>query len=134
MTEHNPVDLMSAATHAIDAFNQESQPTQLVDGAIPAPDLYRITGSAAALAHRMPQALTQLANALQRSLLVLDVYYPAGPSAEDIATALGALSEAAEAFSVAAQHLLDAQAAIAYQKIRGGDAGNLAGPAALTAE
>jgi hypothetical protein len=112
MIRRDPVQLISTATRVLRSFNDHSQPDQ-PDGAIPAPDLYRITGSAAELSYLIPHGLRHIADALQRSSPVFNAYYPAGHSAENIAVARHALLKAAEAFQIAAQHLSQAQAALA---------------------
>ena len=116
MTRHNPVDLMSTAVHIIRSITSHSRTDQRGCG-IPAPDLYRIAASAADLGYAMPQALNQLADALQRSKPVFDVYYPRGHPAENIATARQALLNAADAFHAAAQHLSHCQAALAPTQV-----------------
>ena len=83
-------------------------------------------GAAAELAYSLPQALTQLTEALRRSLTVFDIYDHDREPADSIAIATHALSATApDAFTQAAQHLSDAQAAIAYQGINEDSTGNL---------
>jgi hypothetical protein len=113
MTRHDPVHLMSAAADTIRAFNSQSRPARLPDGCVVAPDAYSIIGSAGELAHGMPQALSQLVEALHRSLSVYHVDDRDERPAESVAAAARSLSSAGHAFTVAVQHLSDALFAIA---------------------
>jgi hypothetical protein len=125
MAEHDLAELMSTAATMVWSFNHQSRPEPLshagVSRYLATSEVRRITGSMAELAQQMPQALTYLADALQR--------WPDLPNgdARDLhpvhrcAIAAGALSEAAEAFAVAADHLCDARAAVATDNV-GGDA------------
>jgi len=110
MTQRYPTDLMSTAAYVIRRFNHDSRPEQLTEGCLAVSDMHRTTESAGQLARGTRQALTHLASALQRLPIVLDVD---ARDAESVAIAAGALAEAAEAFTVAAQHLGDAQAVLA---------------------
>jgi hypothetical protein len=107
-----PADLMSTADYVIRMFNAQSRPKDLADGCLAASDVCRTTDSAAELTHGMRQAVTQLTTILQRSA-AFDLHdrllHP-----EDVAVAVGALQEAAQALGVAAQYLCDAHAAIIH--------------------
>jgi hypothetical protein len=81
---------------------------------IEAPVACRIIGSASELAYGMPQALTQIGEALRRSLTVYDVYDQEREPSESVAMVTKSLADAADAFIAAGQHLADAQAAITY--------------------
>ena len=89
------------------------------------PGRLHILGSATELAYSLPQALSQLSDALRRSLAVFDIYDRDRQPADSIAIATYALSAAADAFTQAAQHLSDAQAAIAHQGVNEDSIGNL---------
>jgi hypothetical protein len=117
--------LVAAAADSLRTFTHQTRIAQLPDGCMTAPDAYSILGSAAELASSLPQALTQLSEALSRSLSVFDVYDRDREPADSIAIATHALSAAADAFTQAAQHLSDAQAVIAHQGVNEDDAGNL---------
>jgi hypothetical protein len=97
----------------------------LPDGCLPAPDVYRIVAATAELGYGLPQALTQLAAALHRSLTVFDVYDGDGEPGHNVAVAIEAMTAAADSFAVAALRLSDAQNAIAHQGINEDGAGNL---------
>ena len=125
MNEPEPNQLVSDAADNIRTFTHQTRTGQLPDGCMPAPDVYRVLGSAAELAYSLPQALTQLSEALRRSLAVFDIYDRDREPADSIAIASHALSAAADAFTQAAQHLSDAQAAIAYQGVNEDSTGNL---------
>jgi hypothetical protein len=60
-----------------------------------------------------------------RPLTVFDIYDRDREPADSIAIATHALSAAADAFTQAAQHLSDAQAAIAHQGVNEDSTGNL---------
>jgi hypothetical protein len=90
-----------------------------------APDVYRMLGSAAELAYALPQALTQMSEALRRSLTVFDIYDRDRQPADSIALATRSMMAAADAFAVAAQSLSEAQAAIAHQGVNEDSTGNL---------
>ena len=67
----------------------------------------------AELAYGLPQALTQLADALRRSLTVFDVYDSDREPGDSVNATIASMSAAAAAFAAAARHLSDAQNAIA---------------------
>jgi hypothetical protein len=121
--EHN--QLVAESADNLRTFIHQTRTEQLPDRCITPPDAYSILGSAAELADAMPQALAQLGDALRRSLTLFDVYDRDRQPADSIAIATQALSAAADAFGAAAQHLSDAQAAIAYQGVNEDSAGNL---------
>ena len=120
-----PEELMATAADAIRTFSHQTRRAILPNECLPAPEAYRILATAAELAYAMPQALTLLGDALRRSLTVYDVHDSDREPADSVAHATRALSLAAEAFTTAAQHLDDAQAAIVHQGISEDDAGNL---------
>lgn len=72
-------------------------------------DVYRILGSLATFADAIPHALERLASTLQRSPAALNDHTVAHPAYRAAVTA-GALTEASDAFAVAAQRLNDARA------------------------
>lgn len=112
MGEHDLAGLMSTAGYIVRSFNRHSGPETVADECLAASEACRITGSVAELAQAMPQALTYLAGVLQRSPVVVGGNERTLHPAHRCAIAAGALSEAAEAFAVAAEHLCDAQAAV----------------------
>ena len=61
---------VTVAANSIRELNRESRIAELPDGCLPAPHVIGIVGAAAELASGLPQALTQLADALHRSLTV----------------------------------------------------------------
>jgi hypothetical protein len=119
MTEHYPTDLMFTAAYVIRRFNHDSRPEQLAESCLAASDVHRTTESAVQLALGMRQALTHLASSLHRPPTAFDVYTP---NPESIAVAVGALADAAEAFTVAAQHLRDAHAVLVEHNANEGGA------------
>jgi hypothetical protein len=125
MNETKPDQLVAAAADSLRTFTHQTRTGQLPNGCMTAPDAYTILGSAAELAYSLPQALTQVGEALRRSLTVFDIYDRDRQPADSIAIATRALSAAADAFTQAAQHLSDAQAAIAHQGVNEESTGNL---------
>lgn len=86
---------------------------------LPAPRMYTILGSLQAAGHLLPQALQQLADALERSLEAYDVYeFNDLDPAESVAAAKERLLLAAQLAGEMATHLSDAQSAIAGQGYR----------------
>src|ERR1700751_17894 len=57
MNETKPDQLVAAAADSLRTFTHQTRTGQLPDGCMPAPDAYRILGSAAELAYALPQAL-----------------------------------------------------------------------------
>lgn len=112
MGEHDLAGLMSTAGYIVRSFNRQSRVESVADERLAASEVCRITGSVAELAQAMPQALTYLAGVLQRAPAVVGGDEYALHPAHRCAIAAGALSEAADAFAVAAEHLCDAQAAV----------------------
>jgi hypothetical protein len=116
---------VTVAANSIRELTYESRAAQLPDGCLAAPDVYGIVGAAAELASGLPQALTQLAQALHRSLTVFDVYDSDRQPADSVNATMGPMSAAAAAFATAARHLSDAQNAIANQGVNDDAAGGL---------
>lgn len=116
---------VTVAANSIRELNRESRIAQLPDGCLPAPHVYGIVGAAAELAYGLPQALTQLADALRRSLTVFDVYDSDREPGDSVNATIASMSAAAAAFATAARHLSDAQNAIANQGVNNDGAGCL---------
>jgi len=125
MTDREPSQLVSEAADNLRIFNHQTRTEQLTDRCIIAPDAYTILGSATELAYSLPQALSQLSDALRRSLAVFDIYDQDRDPVDSVTIATHAIPAAADAFTKAAQHLSDAQAAIAHQRVIEDSAGNL---------
>ena len=66
----------------------------------------------AELAYGLPQALTQLADALQLSLTAFDVYDQDGERGDSVGAAVSSRSAAAHAFAAAARHLSSARISV----------------------
>lgn len=86
----------------------------------PAPTVYRVLGNLkGASGHMLAQALSQLADGLERSLTEFDVYEDDGRNpAESVATAAGHMRLAAHLAAELGEHLAEAQNAIAGQGYR----------------
>ena len=82
---------------------------------IPAPVAYEVLGNLAALAHRLPQALTPLAQGLNRSMDEFTVTDSAGDPRTSATTAVEALTLAAQLAEQVGAALAEAQQAIAGQ-------------------
>lgn len=109
--------LAEQAAEAVRAINHAT----ISGPPMPAPDLYRVLGELAPMAHRLPQALDQLARNLQRSLDVYDVYedQPDRTPAVQVAATVDALTRAGRHAAALGVLLDHAQLAINGQGHRG---------------
>lgn len=83
--------------------------------AVPAPVLYDVLGNLKGVGHLLPQALTQLADGLQRSLDEFQVYDREGDPSTNVVRAREHLAAAVEAARALGAELEAAQSAIAGQ-------------------
>lgn len=84
-------------------------------GTVPAPVLYDILGNLKGVGHLLPQALEQLSEGLEKSLVELDVYDRAGDPAQNVHLAQQHLVEAIAAARGLGAALEAAQSAIGDQ-------------------
>ena len=111
----SPISLADEAYEAIRAINHRTMWARL-----PAPVVYSILGSLKGVGHLLPQALTQLASGLGRSLDEYVVYEDDGSDPMDsVAIAAGYLAQAAQLSTALGEALELAQSAIANQGYRG---------------
>ena len=106
--------------HADDAYEAIRAISHLtVTGSTPAPLVYDVLGNLKGVGHLLPQALTQLAAGLGRSLDTHDVYEDGGGNpVQSIATATDHLTRAAELARQLGIELDHAQTAINGQGYR----------------
>ena len=106
--------------HADDAYEAIRAINHLtLGGSTPAPLVYSILGNLKGVGHMLPQALTQLAAGLSRSLVTHDVYEDDGRDpVQSVATATDHLTRAAELAAQIGVELERAQSAISGQGYR----------------
>lgn len=109
--QDTPTSHADAAYEAIRAINHIT-----MGRSIPAPEVYTILGNLKNVGHLLPQALTQIADGLTHSLTTHTVYEAEGADpATSVNTARTHLLAAGELAATLAQHLEQAQSAIASQ-------------------
>ena len=121
MTDEN--EIPNAVTHADDAYEAIRAINHLTIGAeLPAPMVYDILGNLKGVGHLLPQALTQLASGLGRSLDEYPVTEDDGADpVQSVATATDHLTRAAQLAAQLGVELDLAQAAISRQGYREDD-------------
>jgi hypothetical protein len=118
MSDEN--EIPTAATLADDAAEAIRAINHLTLAArLPAPEVYRILGNLKGVGDRLPQALTQLASGLGRSLNEYPVTQDdGGDPVQAVATATDHLTRAAQLAAELGVELDLAQAAISHQGYR----------------
>lgn len=108
------------ARHASEARESIRAINHTTPAVLPAPFVYDVLGELKGVGNMLPQALTQIAAGLGRSLDEFDMYEDDGSDpAQSVAIARGHLKRAAELASQFGDELEAAQSAISRQGYRG---------------